>query len=121
MRQLLRTMPDPSPTPAFWPGLFLRVRERRPSPKIRSLYDRAHQQTALGISIVLIILGSLVLAPHKVDDALQQTPAIHPYLLISLHAYMRNDQPLADSGSLQYTMATFGHLDLKNDDAARSD
>ena len=120
VRQLLRSLPGPPASPAFWANTFLQIRASRRSPTLRTFY-RTHQQTALGLSIVMLILGSLVLAPRKVDHALQQPPVIEPYVFVSLHASIRNEQPLADSGSLRYTIADLGHLDWDNDDVSRAD
>jgi len=120
VREVIRSIPDPLPTSTFWPNMFLQIREGSPSPKIRSFY-RAYQHTAWGLSIVLLVFWTLMLAPRKVDDARQQLPVMHPYALISLYASMRNDQPLADSGSLRYAIADRGRSDWDNDDAGRAD
>ena len=120
MRQLLRMLPQPEPSPAFWAGVQVSVRAIQRS-AFKVIVRRTQPQLVWGLSFALVALAGLMLGPRKVDNGSMQMAVIDPNELISLHAALRNDQPLADSGSLRYVIAQPDGVERSNDPPAASD
>ncbi len=100
---LLRATPDPEPSPSFWAETYSTVRKRgaappRPAPLL-------HGGFGWGVALASVFVFLLMMPPRRINRAPIPPTPVAPAELISLHARLRSDQPLADSGSIHYALA----------------
>ncbi len=117
LKALLRGLPQPEPRTAFWADTHRKVRLHAASgarPARRLFAPRMH--IGWGIAAAAIFVVGILAAPRRIDQTpLPREPAIHVAALVSLHANLRADRPLEDTGSLRFYAAEATAADLADD------
>jgi anti-sigma factor RsiW len=102
LRVLLRNTCTITPESNFWTDVLRAIRLEKPSRKTLRL--RTMHRPSLGFALAGFVAAVLlfVLVPRPSVRNAVQTRIVEPITLVSLHADVRNDLPLADSGSMRY-------------------
>jgi hypothetical protein len=101
LRLLLRSSSTGNPTPGFWSSVSTSIRAQNGSPYI--LRPRKSQlRFGFVTASVIIAVVAVTLMPRSTRDTTYPSRNLEPLTLVSLHADMRTDLPLADSGSARY-------------------
>ena len=101
LRLLLRNSRHAPPSPAFWSTFYLAVRNLSPNRNIR-LIRQIGMHTGLATVFCLVIVTYLLVVPSRISHTPPPSPTIEPAILVSMHADLRTDLPLADSGAMRY-------------------
>ncbi len=100
---LLRATADPEPRPAFWAETYTLLREQAVARPRRSLPLRA-PGLGWGVALAALLIVALLVPPRRINLAQIPPTSVSPAALVSLHARLRSDLPLADSASLHYAL-----------------
>src|SRR5207248_9189018 len=100
LRLLLRNSSQPLPSPALWRRTFLAIRNLNRRSKILTRQSGIH--TGLATVCCVVILTYLLMVPSEVNNTPPPSPTFDPATLVSMHADLRSDLPLADSGAMRY-------------------
>ena len=100
---LLRATGDPEPRPEFWARTYTTLRERaasrgRRAPVLPTL------SFGWGVALAALLIIVLLVPPRQINRAQIPPTSVSPAALVSLHARLRSDLPLADSASLHYAL-----------------
>lgn len=101
VRALLSNATHAQPSPGFWTDTLQHIRsvtERPPARRPGAFWLPARATAALAVFTV----ACMVLSQVSRREAPPAPRTIDPAQLVSLHADLRTDLPLADSGSMRY-------------------
>ena len=101
VRRLLRNAPSSQPSPGFWADTLQNLR-RLSSRNARHNRHIFRVPARAAAALAVVALGCALLSQGSLREPTVRTNTIDPAQLVLLHADLRTDLPLADSGSMRY-------------------
>src|SRR5258708_39515436 len=107
LRLLLRNSSHTQPAAAFWSSSFQAIRELSAKRNARVTMPTGIHAGLATVSCVIIIMY-LLAVPSTISHTPPPTPTLEPATLVSMHADLRTDLPLADSVAMRYISTAAG-------------